>query len=159
LLGASVPPNVYPSVTDRAITFVHDGTVLSTAVVCPGYAFDQFGSSGPKFSPDNHWVLIDVRGPFTPGNVPRTEALVQVTTGAIVFAPNFPAYLGVPAALQPIAWASGERATLAYPGGRSATLHDPPLHPIPALRCIPGTAAPAPLGTPAPEPSAAPYSF
>ena len=156
--AASVPVDVHLSVTDRSITFVHDGTVVSTAIVCPGYAFDEFGTAGPRFSPDNHWVLIDVKGPFTPGNVQRTQALVQVTTGAIVLAPNFPTYLGVPTTLLPIAWASGQRATLAYPNGKSATIVDPPLHPIPSQRCIPG-ALPGSSVTPVPQPTASPYSF
>lgn len=158
-VAARVPAGIHPSITDRAVTFDSDGVVLSTAVVCPGYAFDQFGRSGPTFSPDNHWLLVEVKGPFTPGNVPRTAALVQVMTGAIVFAPSFPTYLGVPTTLEPIAWASGRRATLAYAEGKSATIHDPPLHPIPALHCATGTTLPDARQPAAPVPSASPYAF
>ncbi len=153
--GASVPADIRVSVTESTISFAHDGTVLSTAVVCPGLTFDGFGASGPKLSPDNHWALVDVLGPYTPGNVPRTHALVEVTTGAIVLAPNFPAYLGIPSSLEPLAWASGQRATVAYPNGKSATLHDPPLHAIPTERCTPASAGSA--ATPAPAPSVFPF--
>ncbi len=157
-LGARVPAGIHPSITDRAVTFDSNGVVLSTAVVCPGYAFDQFGRSGPTLSPDDHWLLVVVKGPFTPGNVPRTSALVQVATGAIVFAPSFPTYLGIPTTLEPVAWASGRRATLAYASGQSATIHDPPLRPIPALRCVAG-ASPSDDRAPMPAPSATPYAF
>jgi hypothetical protein len=153
-----VPGVVHVSATDRALTFDHDGRVLSTAVICPGFTFDRFGMSGPRLSPDNHWALVDVVGPYTPGNVPRTHALVQVTTGAVVLAPNFPAYLGVPASLEPIAWASGERSTLAYPDGKSATLLEPPRRAIPPLVCTPESAAPA-YSAPVPAPSATPFAF
>jgi hypothetical protein len=133
--AANVPADVRVSATAGALTFDHDGAILSTALVCPGFTFDSFGATGPKLSPDNHWALVDVVGPYTPGNVARTHALVQVTTGAIVLAPNFPTYLGIPASLEPLAWASGERSTLAYPGGKFATLREPPLRPIPSVSC------------------------
>ncbi len=155
--ATSIPANVHLTLTDRALTLVHDGTILSTAIVCPGFTFDQFGATGPRLSPDNHWVLIDVKGPYTPGNVPRTHALIEVASGSIVFAPNFPTYLGIPASYDPIAWASGQRATVAYPNGKSATIHDPPLRPIPAERCAPaGVSATSP---PTPVPSATPFPF
>ncbi|MBD5633990.1 MAG: hypothetical protein IAI49_05870 [Candidatus Eremiobacteraeota bacterium] len=156
--AANVPANVRVSVTDGSLSFDHNGTILSTAVICPGLRFDRFGVSGPQLSPDNHWLLVDVIGPFSPGNVPRTHALVQVATGAVVLAPNFPTYLGVPTSLQPIAWASGQRATLAYPNGKSATLREPPLRPIPAERCSAGTSV-APAAAPATLPSATPFPF
>jgi hypothetical protein len=90
--------------------------------------------------------------------VPRTEALVRVVTGELVFAPNFPAYLGVPATLVPISWASGQRATLVYPSGKSAPITDPPLRPIPAPQCVRGNdLRAAPPASPAP--SATPYQF
>jgi hypothetical protein len=157
--AANVPAGVHVSVTKEAVSFDANGVVLSTAVLCPGFAFDQFGAYGPKLSPDNHWALVDVQGPFTPGNVPRTEALVRVVTGELVFAPNFPAYLGVPATLVPISWASGQRATLVYPGGKSATIADPPLRPIPAPHCVRGNDLRAAPPETSPEPSATPYQF
>lgn len=158
--GASVPADVHVSATPRTLTFDHDGTVFATAVICPGFAFDTFGTAGPKFSPDNHWLLVDVIGPYEPGDVPRTRALVEVPTGRVVLAPNFPEYLGVPTTLQPIAWASGQRATLAYPNGKSATLHEPPLRAIPPERCAATPAAPGAATTaPAPGASATPYPF
>jgi hypothetical protein len=161
--AASVPANLHLSVTDRSLTFDHNGAVLSTAVICPGFTFDRFGITGPRLSPDNHWVLIDVIGPYTPGNVPRTHALVEVETGALVLAPNFPTYLGVPTALEPLAWASGRRATLAYQNGKFATIHEPLAKRIPALACAPGTAlpngAPSAPRQPSAAPSATPYPF
>jgi hypothetical protein len=158
--ATSVPSNLHLSLTTRALTFDHDGRIVSTAIVCPGYEFDQFGTTGPRFSPDNHWVLVDVKGPFTPGNVPRTHALVEVTSGRIVLAPNFQTYLGIPPSLEPIAWASGQRATVAYPNGKSAPIHDPPLRALPAERCGAGTPASAGgVATPAPATSATPFPF
>lgn len=157
--AANVPANLHVSVTKEAVSFDANGVVLSTAVLCPGFAFDQFGAYGPKLSPDDHWALVDVQGPFTPGNVPRTEALVRVVTGEIVFAPNFPIYLGVPATLVPISWASGQRATLVYPNGKSATIADPPLRSIPAPQCIRGNDLRAIAPTASPAPSATPYQF
>ena len=155
--GAGVPANLHVTLTDRALTFDHDGHVLSTAVVCPGYVFDSFGPTGPQFSPDNHWLLVDVKGPFTPGNVPRTHALVRVATGDIVLAPNFPAYLGIPTSLEPMAWASGRRSTVAYGDGKSATLEEPH-RAIPPQRCSAGASAGI-VATPAPDSSATPFPF
>jgi hypothetical protein len=81
-------------------------------------------------------VLVDVLGPFEPGNVARTHALIDVRTGGLVLAPNFPAYVDVPSTLGGLSWASGERATLRYAQeGRSADLHDPPLRPLPITTC------------------------
>jgi hypothetical protein len=121
--------------TPQRITLAVAGSVLSSATLCPEYAFDTLGSGGPTVSPDLHWILVDVRGPFEPANVPVTHAIIEVTTGAIVTAPDFPKYLGVPATRDPLAWASGERATLRYKGDKLATIHDPPLHPLPPFDC------------------------
>ncbi len=119
----------------QRITIAVAGSVLSTATVCPNYEFDTLGVGGPTLSPDLHWILIDVRGPFEPADVPVTHALIQVTTGALVTAPDFPAYVGVPSTRGALAWASGERATLRYGDGKLATVKDPPLRALPALDC------------------------
>jgi len=138
MLGVAItPPSIHVSVTDRAIVIDDRGHVVSTATICPGFAFDMLGVGGPQFSPDRHWVLVDVRGPFEPGNVPRNHALVRVATGGIVLSSDFPRYLGVPSSLDPVAWASGDRATLRYKDGTTANLKEPPLHPLPAARCGP----------------------
>ncbi len=112
---------------------------MSTATICPGYEFVAVGAGGPHLSPDLHWILVDVRGPFTPGNVPLTHALAHVATGAVVLSPDFPRYFGVPATRDRLAWASGERATLRYNDGKTATVKDPPLRPLPVTRCAPPT--------------------
>ena len=130
-----VPANVRVATTDRTLRFTSGDVTLSTATLCPGFTFDQFGLTGPMFSPDFHWVLVDVLGPFLPGNVARNHALVEVLTGAIVSSPQFPDYLGGPSSLDPDAWASGQRQTLAYKDGRSAVVREPPLRPIPPQRC------------------------
>jgi hypothetical protein len=139
LIGALAPPSMHVTMTARAIVVDDAGHVVSTATICPGFAFDALGVGGPQFSPDRHWVLVDVRGPFEPGNVPRNHALVQVTTGAVVLSADFPRYLGVPSSLDPIAWASGDRATLRYKDGSTATIKEPLLHALPATRCTPSS--------------------
>ena len=121
--------------SERSLSVAGDGVTLSTTTICPGYAFVQIGPGEPVLSPDLHWVLVDVLGPFEPGNVPRTHALVQVSDGAIVLAPNFPEYFGVPTSLQALAWASGERAVLRYSDGTTERIRDTPLKPIPTLHC------------------------
>jgi len=123
------------SVTDRALLLDSGGMIVSTALLCPGYTFDGFGNGGPRLSPDQHWVLVDVRGPYEPGNVPRTHALVNVRTGALVISSAFAATVGVPNTSDALAWASGERSTLRYADGRTAALRDPPLRPLPVQRC------------------------
>ena len=138
-LAAAVPPNPNVTLTSTAITVLQsDGHIISTATLCPGYQFDQFGRTGPRFSPDQHWILVDVLGPFAPGNVERNHVLVHVTTGRLVTSPNFQRYLGVPATSQTLAWASGERETLRYEDGKTATLRDPPRE-LPAQTCAPPT--------------------
>jgi len=128
----AVPSDVRIAESQRTLSFTSGGTLISTVTLCPGAVFQQIGTGGPTFSPDLHWVLVDVVGPFEPGNVPRSHAIVDVRTGGIVLAPAFPAYLGVPFTLGGLAWASGQRATLRYAdNGRSARLHDPPLRPLP----------------------------
>lgn len=123
------------SVTDRALLLVSGGNIVSTALVCPGYTFDGFGNGGPRFSPDQHWVLVDVLGPYAPGNVARTHALVNVRSGRLVFAPEFARILGVPNLSDALSWASGERATLRYADGKTFALHDPPRVALPLERC------------------------
>ncbi|GAC1547486.1 MAG: hypothetical protein NVS3B16_19500 [Vulcanimicrobiaceae bacterium] len=136
MLGlAPLPPNIRVSLTDRALTLASDGDVISTALVCPNFAFDTFGNGGPRLSPDQHWVLVDIRGPFTPGNVPRNHALVNVRTGDVIASPDFPALLDIPAAVDGVAWASGERSTLRYTNGKTVALHDPPRRRIPKIHC------------------------
>ena len=134
-LGAFVPSNVRIATSDRMLRFSSDDKTISTAILCPGYQFDQFGVTGPTFSPDLHWVLVDILGPFEPGNVARNHALVEVTTGAIVRSPEFPEYLGVPSTADPLAWASGERQTLHYAKGSDGAVKVPPLRPIPLSPC------------------------
>lgn len=135
--GAAVAPsNVRISaISDHSLTFSSGDKVISTATLCPAYNFDQFGAGGPTFSPDFHFVLVDVLGPFTPGNVPRNRALITVATGGIVLAPDFPSYAGVPLTLDKLSWASGQRATLRYSNGHTATVHEPPPHPFPLAHC------------------------
>lgn len=136
MLGlAPLPPNITVSLTARSLTLASDGVVISTALVCPGYAFDSFGNGGPRLSPDQHWVLVDIRGPFAPGNVPRNHALVNVRTGTVIAAPDFPALLDIPAAPDALAWASGERSTLRYASGKTVPLRDPLRRAVPKLRC------------------------
>jgi len=138
LCGASfIPSDARIAVqTERSFSVEGDGVTLSTTTICPGYAFVQIGPGGPQLSPDLHWVLVDVLGPFEPGNVARTHAIVHVSDGTIVLAPNFPEYLGVPTSLLPLAWASGERAVLRYNDGKTEPVRDPPIKAIPALRCM-----------------------
>ncbi len=134
--AAFVPAGVRVSVdTPQRITVAVAGSVLSSATLCPNYAFATLGVGAPTISPDLHWILVDVKGPFEPANVPVTHALIEVTTGAVVIAPDFPTYLGVPSTRDPLAWASGERATLRYKSDKLATIHDPPLHALPPLEC------------------------
>ena len=135
LFATLLPPDLHVSVTSDSLLVDSDGRVISTARVCPGYQFVTFGASGPKFSPNQHWILVDVRGPFTPGNVERNRALVHVASGALIASPDFPKYAGVPSTLDALAWASGERATLRYANGKTARVAEPPLHPFPAQRC------------------------
>jgi hypothetical protein len=135
--GTFIPSDVHISTSDSQLRFSSDGKTIATATLCPGYQFDQFGVTGPTFSPDLHWVLVDVLGPFEPGNVARNHALVEVATGAIVPAAAFPEYLGVRSTPDALAWASGERQTLHYASGADATVHEPPLRPIPGPICRP----------------------
>ncbi len=136
LIGlAPLPRNITLSLTDRSLTLASDGDVISMALVCPNYAFDTFGNGGPRLSPDQHWVLVDIRGPFTPGNVPRTHALIHVRTGAVIFSADFPKTLEIPAAPDALAWASGERSTLRYGSGKTVALHDPLTRTLPKLHC------------------------
>ncbi len=131
-----MPPNPNLTLTDTALSIVdRAGRIVSTATLCPGYQFAQLGIPGPKLSPDQHWILIDVLGPYQPGNVARNHAIVDVRDGRLITAPDFPRYLGVPATLQSLEWASGERATLRYHDGKTAALHDPPLVPFPERPC------------------------
>ncbi|GAC1310597.1 MAG: hypothetical protein NVS2B3_06090 [Vulcanimicrobiaceae bacterium] len=132
---APLPPNITLSLTDRSIVFASDGAVVSTALLCPDYAFDTFGPGGPRLSPDQHWLLVDVRGPFAPANVPRTHALVDVRSGALVLSPDFPMLLAIPAATGELSWASGERATLRYRPGSTVRLHEPLRRRVPPVAC------------------------
>ena len=143
LLGA-LPPNPNVTLTSRALTVLEtDGHIISTATLCPGFEFSQFGPTGPQFSPDQHWILVDVLGPYQPGNVGRNHVLIHVATGRIVTSANFQTYLGVPATLETLAWASGERQTLRYHDGKTAALREPSRD-LPEQRCAP--AAPAARG-------------
>jgi len=136
LLGlAPLPPNITMSLTDRSLTLASDGDVISTALLCPGFAFDTFGAGGPRLSPDQHWVLVDIRGPYTPGNVPRNHALINVHTGAVIASPDFPAVLGIATAPDGLAWVSGERSTLRYATQKTVVLHDPIARAVPHPRC------------------------
>ena len=142
LAAAPLPPNPALTLTNTALSVV-DGTghIISTATLCTGFEFVQLGVAGPKLSPDQHWVLVDVLGPFEPGNVQRNHAIVDVRSGRFVVSSDFKKYLGVPGTLLPIAWASGQRATLRYEDGALATLHDPPLQGFPQTPCrAPGPA-------------------
>jgi len=135
--GAQIPSNVRMLTSDRVLTFTTDGRTISAATLCPGYQFDQLGTGGPVFSPDRHWVLVDVLGQFTPGNVARNHALVSVATGGLVLAPDFPRYAGIPMTLDPLTWASGQRATLRYKNGQAKPVRDPPPLPYPLASCPP----------------------
>jgi hypothetical protein len=121
-----LPPNIRISATDRSLVFDSNGTIVSTALLCPGYTFDAFGSGGPRLSPDQHWVLVDVRGPYEPGNVARAYVLAYVRSGVVVFGNEFPTAVGAPSPADRIDWSSGERATLRYKDGRTYRLVDPP---------------------------------
>ena len=125
-LGASLPPNIRISATDRSLVFDSNGTIVSTALLCPGYAFEAFGTGGPRLSPDQHWALVDVRGPYEPGNVARNHVLAYVRTGVVIFGSDFPTAVGVPRPADRIDWSSGERATLRYKDGKTYRLVDPP---------------------------------
>lgn len=136
-----MPPAITVSVTDRSLTLASDGAIVSTAVICPGYAFDSFGSGGPHFSPDQHWILVDIRGPFAPGSVPRNHALVNVRTGTVVASPDFPTMLEIPSAPDGVNWESGERSTLRYANGKTAALRDPMRKSVAKLVCAPAARA------------------
>lgn len=139
--AALLPSNPGISLTNNSLTVLDpSGHIVSTATVCAGYTFSQLGTTGPKLSPDRHWILVDILGPYEPGNVGRNHALVQVATGKTVTSPNFKAYLGVPGTLQPLSWVSGEREALRYADGTTAPLHDPPRRPIPYEPCAPPAA-------------------
>ena len=125
-LGASLPPNIRISATNRSLVFDSNGTIVSTALLCPGYTFDAFGKGGPRLSPDQHWALVDVRGPYEPGNIARAHVLAYVRSGIIVFSSDFPSAVGIPTPTDGIDWSSGERATLRYRDGRTFALIDPP---------------------------------
>ncbi len=135
-----MPSNPALSLTSDSVTVLDvGGHIVSTATLCPGYEFSQLGMTGPKVSPDRHWILIDVLGPYEPGNVGRNHALIQIATGRFIISPNFKTYVAVPGTLQPLSWASGERAALRYADGSTAVVRDPPLRPIPAQECAPPT--------------------
>ncbi len=141
--GQFVPAGARVSIdTPQRISVGVAGAEFSSTTLCPNYAFDTLGAGGPTLSPDLHWILVDVKGPFEPADVRVRHALIQVTTGALVTSPDFPAYLGVPSTSDPLAWASGERATLRYKNEKLATVRDPPLRRLPALDC----AQPLPIG-------------
>ncbi len=139
VLGAApLSPNPNLTLTNTALSVIdHSGRIVSTATLCPGFEFAQLGAPGPKLSPDQHWVLVDVLGPFEPGNVQRNHAIIDVRDGHFIVSTDFSKYLGVPGSLQPLAWASGERATLRYQDGKEATLRDPSLLPFPRSPCLP----------------------
>jgi hypothetical protein len=122
-------------VQDRTLTVVSGTALLATATLCPGFAFDPLGVGGPRLSPSLHFVLVDVLGPFAPGDVRRTSAIVDVATGAVVLAPDFPQYFGVPSSALPLQWVSGERAVLRYDDGKTAAVREPPLKPLPPPGC------------------------
>jgi hypothetical protein len=131
-----VPSNVRLEETAHTLTFTSDGNVLSSATLCPAFAFDTLGVGEPTFSPDLHWVLVDVLGPFEPGNVARTHALIDVRTGGLILGPDFPAYVGVKTTSGSVSWASGELATLRdQSNGHTADLRDPPVRPLPIVTC------------------------
>jgi hypothetical protein len=131
-----VPSGVRLSLdTPQRITVVVAGAVLSHASLCSNYQFQTLGPGGPTLSPDLHWILVDVKGPYEPGNVPVTHALIQVTTGALVTSPDFPVYAGVPSTRDALAWASGLRSTLRYKNETLAPLKDPPPRPFPPFDC------------------------
>jgi hypothetical protein len=131
-----VPSDVRLSIdSPRRITVAAAGAIISSATLCPNYEFATLGAGGPTLSPDLHWILVDVKGPYEPASVPVTHALIWVTTGAIVMSPDFPAYVGVPNTLDPIAWASGLRSTLRYKNETLEPLRDPPPRSLPALDC------------------------
>jgi hypothetical protein len=138
-LGAApLPPNPNLSLTNSAISVIDGmGHIISTATLCPGYEFVQLGVAGPKFSPNQHWVLVDVLGPFEPGNVARNHAIVDVRSGRFIVSADFAHFLGVPGTSLPVAWASGELATLRYSDGHTAPLRDPALHAFPTPHCPP----------------------
>ncbi len=123
--------------TDRSLTLASNGAIVSTAVICPEFAFDSFGVGGPHFSPDQHWILVDIRGPFAPGNVARNHALVNVRSGAVILSPDFPSVLEIPIAADGVSWASGERSTLRYTNGKTFALRDPIRRPLAKRVCAP----------------------
>ena len=133
--GAFIPSDIRIATSDSQLRFSSGGRTIATATLCPGYKFDQFGVTGPTYSPDLHWVLVDVLGPFLPGNVARNHALIEVATGGIVPSAEFPEYLGVRSTSDTLAWASGQRQNLHYAAGPDATVLEPPLHRIPAPVC------------------------
>jgi len=131
-----VPSDVRLSIdSPRRITVATAGSVISSVTLCPDYQFATLGAGEPTLSPDLHWILVDVKGPYEPASVPVTHALIQVTTGAIVTSPDFPAYAGVPSTLDPITWASGLRSTLRYKNETLAAVKDPPPRHFPPLAC------------------------
>lgn len=134
--AAPLPPNPNLTLTNTALSIIDiTGHIISTATLCPGFEFVQLGAAGPKLSPNQHFVLVDVLGPFAPGNVQRNHAIVDVRSGHYVVSAEFPKYLGIPATMLPVSWASGEFATLRYQDGKTANLHDPPLWRFPATTC------------------------
>ncbi len=136
LAAAPLPPNPNLTLTNTALSVIdNSGHIISTATLCPGFEFAQLGAAGPKLSPDQHWVLVDVLGPFEPGNVQRNHAIVDVRNGRFVVSSDFKKFLGVPGTLLPLGWASGLRATLRYADGTTASLHDPPLQGFPQAPC------------------------
>lgn len=131
-----LPPDLVVTLTNDSMTVLDaNGRILSTALACPGYEFAQFGASGPKFSPDQHWILVDILGPLDPGNVGRNHAIVDVRTGGYVVGSDFPRALGVAATTKPVSWASGRFAALRYDDGTVSAPIDPGGRRLPVRRC------------------------
>jgi len=123
------------TLTPHEMVILGDGRVLSTMTLCPSFAFATLGPGSPRLSPDRHYLLVDILGPFEPADVGRTHAIVDVLSGGVVLSQLFPEYFGVPGSLEPLAWASGERAVLRYQNGTTARLHEPPLKALPRNPC------------------------
>lgn len=125
------------STNDSIVVVASDGRIISTTVACAGFRFAQFGEAGPKFSPDQHWILVDLLGPLEPGNVPRVHAIVDVRHGGFVIDRDFTRYLGIAASPKALSWASGRRAAIRYDDGSAAEIEQRRVRPFPAERCAP----------------------
>lgn len=123
------------SVTDHSLLFVSRGAIVSTAVLCSQFSFVTYGPTGPTFSPDQHWVLVDVLGPKAPGAIVATHALVEVRSGRIVFADDFARVLGIVNPPGTLAWASGRRQTLRYGDDKTVSLPERDGKALPIKRC------------------------